>query len=81
MLNAPPSVIVGVGGITKPAGKTAVIVSPLASAPVTLFAPATDDVKPTVQFERALPVCDEPVKLTADGADAKPMPMFDGGVV
>jgi len=52
-------VTVGVAGMVKPAGKTVVIVSPAASAPE---APA---VKPTVQVERALPVCGTPVKVGA----------------
>ena len=58
------SVIVGLVGIEKPAAKPIVIVSPTLRAPVAL------EVKPTVQVERALPVCGEPVKVTAVGAVA-----------
>lgn len=68
----PASVIAGVGGTTKLDGKTAVIVSPVRSAPVVLFAPVADAVNPTVQFERALPVCDEPENDTAVGAVTGP---------
>ena len=66
------SVIVGVGGMTKLDGKMAVIVSPVRSAPVVLFAPVAAEVNPTVQFERALPVCDEPEKETLVGAVTAP---------
>jgi hypothetical protein len=55
----PPSVIVGVAGTVKPGLKPIVIVLPAASAPLELV------VKPTVQSERAPPVCGEPAKETA----------------
>jgi hypothetical protein len=56
--------IVGLAGTVKPALNVAVIASPVVSAPVALV------VKPTVQLERAPPVCGDPVKLTAAGAVA-----------
>ena len=56
------SVIAGVAGSEKPAGRLTAIVSALSSALVA--------VKPTVQVERALPVCGEPVNDTAVGAAA-----------
>jgi len=55
----PPRVIVGVAGTVKPPLKTTVIVLPAARAPLELV------VKPTVQSERAPPVCGEPANETA----------------
>jgi hypothetical protein len=55
---AAPSVIVGVAGTVNPALNAIVIVLPPASAPLELV------VKPTVQSERAPPVCGEPEKET-----------------
>lgn len=54
-----PSTIVGVAGTVKPALKAIVIVPPAASAPLELV------VKPTVQSERAPPVCGAPESETA----------------
>jgi hypothetical protein len=56
--NPLPSTIVGVAGTAKPALKPTVIAPPAASAPLELV------VKPTVQSERAPPVCGEPEKET-----------------
>jgi hypothetical protein len=54
-------VTVGAAGSAKPAGKTIVSFAPAPSAaPAVLLL-----VKPTVQLERAPPVCGEPAKLTA----------------
>jgi len=53
-----PSTIVGVAGTVKPALNVIVTVLPAASAPLELV------VKPTVQSERALPVCGEPENET-----------------
>jgi hypothetical protein len=58
------SVIVGVAGTVNVPGKTTVIVSPVVSAPLPL------DVKPTVQVDRAPPVCGEPVNAMRVGAVA-----------
>ena len=52
------SAIAGMAGTVKPALKATVIVDPDASVPVAL------EVKPTVQSERARPVCGEPVNDT-----------------
>jgi hypothetical protein len=54
----PPRTIVGVAGTVKPELKPTVIVAPAASAPLELV------VRPTVQSERAPPVCGEPEKET-----------------
>jgi hypothetical protein len=54
-----PSTIVGVAGTVNPALNPIVIVLPPASAPLELV------VKPTVQSERAPPVCGEPANETA----------------
>jgi hypothetical protein len=54
-----PSTIVGVAGTVKPALNAIVIVLPAASAPLELV------VKPTVQSERAPPVCGDPENETA----------------
>jgi hypothetical protein len=54
-----PSAIVGVAGTVKPALNAIVIVLPAASAPLELV------VKPTVQSERAPPVCGDPENETA----------------
>jgi len=53
-----PSTTAGVAGTVKPALNASVIVLPAASAPLELV------VKPTVQSERALPVCGEPENET-----------------
>src|SRR5437016_3869926 len=53
------SVIVGVGGITNPAGNATVTVSPATSAPVEL------DVKPTVHVDVAPAVCGDPPNVTS----------------
>jgi hypothetical protein len=54
-------VIAGAAGIVKAELKTTVIVEPLVRAP------AGVGVKPTVQVERAPPVCGEPLNVTPDG--------------
>jgi hypothetical protein len=69
------SVIVGVAGTVNVPGKTTVIVSPVVSAPLAL------DVKPTVQVDRAPPVCGEPVKVTRIGAVAAAMTTAAAGFV
>lgn len=56
--------IVGVAGTVKPALRATVIVLPAESAPLPL------EVKPTVQSERAEPVCGEPLTVTLVGAVA-----------
>jgi len=55
-----PSTIAGVAGTVKPALKPIVIVPPAASAPLELV------VKPTVQSERAPPVCGAPENETPE---------------
>jgi hypothetical protein len=54
--------IVGVAGTVKPELKTTLIVLPPESAPAAL------EVKPTVQSERAVPVCGAPLNVTFVGA-------------
>jgi hypothetical protein len=56
---APPRLIVGVAGTVKPPLKTTVTVLPAARPPLELV------VKPTVQSERAPPVCGDPANETA----------------
>jgi hypothetical protein len=56
----PPSTIVGVAGTVKPALNPIVIVPPAESAPLELV------VKPTVQSERAPPVCGAPENETPE---------------
>jgi hypothetical protein len=51
-VNPPVSAIVGVGGMKKALGKTAVIVSPVCRAPVELFAPEELDALRFSGFQR-----------------------------
>jgi len=55
LVNPELSTIVGVAGTVKPELKTTLIVLPAESGPEPLL------VKPTVQSERAVPVCGEPL--------------------
>jgi hypothetical protein len=57
----------GVVDTVKPVLKTAVIVSPAASAPVALA------LNPTVQVEWERAVCGEPAKVTVAGSAAAPI--------
>ena len=68
-----PSVTVGTAGTVKPAGKTIVIVSPAAIAPVELV------VKPSVQFALADGACVEPLKLTEPTDVAAEITTLDAG--
>ena len=63
----------GVAGTVKPALNVAVIVSPVVSAPVELV------VRPTVQVDRAAPVCGEPAKVTVEGAVAAAIEIAPAG--
>jgi hypothetical protein len=73
LVNPLPSVTVGAAGTVKPAGKTIVIVSPAARAPVELV------VKPSVQFALVDGAWVEPLKLTEVTEVAGEMTTLDAG--